>query len=438
MRRRGPARRGAHAFAAALLAIAAASITNAGPLDRVWLDSFDKAWQIVNDTYYDPAFNGVDWQAVRRELRPRAEAAATPDETRAVIREMIGRLRDSHFVLLPEGAASSGKPARDTSGDPGFEVRYQSGELLVVAVEDGSPAKTAGVQPGWTIRAVDGEPIAPELTRIGAVPGARLANFEAWRQMTERLRGPIGSGAHISFVDGNGSSREIRVERRAEGGQPVTLGTFPTLHVRTAERSLHSRSGGRVGYIRFNVWLTPVDAFVARAVDAHRADSGIVLDLRGNPGGLAAMLMGIAGHFVSERVSLGEMRSRDGTLKFFANPRLASPEGRPVRPFEGRVAILVDAMTGSASECFAGGMQSIGRARVFGERTMGQALPALFDRLPSGDVLVHAYADFVTAKGTRIEGSGVIPDVAVVWSRAALLAGRDEALETATDWAGQP
>ena len=74
------------------------------------------------------------------------------------------------------------------------------------------------------------------------------------------------------------------------------------------------------------------------------------------------------------------------------------------------MAILVDAMSGSATECFAGGMQSIGRARVFGQTSMGQALPALFDQLPNGDVLIHAYGDFVTADGTRLEGRGVVPD----------------------------
>jgi carboxyl-terminal processing protease len=163
-----------------------------------------------------------------------------------------------------------------------------------------------------------------------------------------------------------------------------------------------------------------------------------VLDLRGNPGGLAAMMMGIAGHFVPDRVSLGEMRTREGTLRFFANPRTAAPDGRRVKPFGGRVAILVDQLTGSASECFAGGMQAIGRARIFGERTMGQALPALFDRLPSGDVLVHAYADFVTAANRRLEGRGVEPDVQAPWSREALLEGHDAAIARAADWAGEP
>lgn len=423
------------------LAIAGAALLTlawSAPLDPVWLQSFDAAWRIIDETYYDPAFNGVDWPAVRRDLRPRAEAASTPDEVRSAIREMIGRLGDSHFVLIPNGQTPAAtRAARATSGDPGIDVRYHERTALIVGVADDGPAKEAGVRPGWLIHAVDGEPVEPALSQAVAAAGPRLGSLEAWRLLTEKLRGPIGSRAHLSLVDGHGSRREIRVERRAEEGEPVKLGTFPTLHVRTAERSMQAASGGKVGYLRFSVWLTPVDPFIARAVDAHRGADGIVIDLRGNPGGLAAMLMGVAGHFVPDRVSLGEMRTREGALRFYANPRKVAPDGRRVTPFAGRVAILVDALTGSASECFAGGMQSIGRARVFGERTMGQALPALFDRLPSGDVLVHAYADFVTASNTRLEGRGVEPDVGAPWSRGALIEGRDSALDLAVEWAGQ-
>ena len=146
------------------------------------------------------------------------------------------------------------------------------------------------------------------------------------------------------------------------------------------------------------------------------------------------MLMGISGHFVAERKSLGVMKTRDSELRFFANPRMVSAAGERVEPFAGPVAILVDAMTGSASECFAGGMQSIKRVRVFGQTSMGQALPAVFDKLPNGDVLIHAYADFVTADGTRLEGRGVVPDVEVPLTRQDLLAGKDTTLEHALQW----
>jgi carboxyl-terminal processing protease len=430
-----------HALALLLALSCIAGFTGTAPLDRVWLESFDTAWRIVHETYYDPDFNGIDWQAVKRELRPRVEEAATPDEARGVIREMISRLRDSHFSLIPHGASpapegASPEPTRDTTGDPGIDVRYQDGVALIVGTAEGGPARAAGVRPGWIIDAIDGEPVGPALVRAAAA-GPRLGSLEAWRALTERLRGPLGTAARLSLVDGTGKARQLSVERRAESGQPVKLGMFPTLHVRTEERPLRAPSGADVGYIRFSVWLTPVDAFVARAVDAHRDAAGIVLDLRGNPGGLAAMLMGVAGHFVTERVSLGEMRTREGPLTFYANPRTVAPDGRPVTPFSGRVAILVDRLTGSASECFAGGMQAIGRARIFGEQTMGQALPALFDRLPSGDLLVHAYADFVTPADTRLEGRGVEPDVSAPWSRSALLDGQDSALALALQWAGE-
>jgi len=94
----------------------------------------------------------------------------------------------------------------------------------------------------------------------------------------------------------------------------------------------------------------------------------------------------------------------------------------------------VDAMSGSASECFTGGMQATGRARVFGQTSMGQALPAQFQQLPNGDVLIYAYGDFVTSDGTRLEGRGVIPDQTVPLRREDLLAGRDTTLEAALVW----
>ncbi len=226
----------------------------------------------------------------------------------------------------------------------------------------------------------------------------------------------------------------VSVERRAEAGQPAAVGNLPTMYVRVDADSRRTPKGATAGIIRFNVWMPAVDPLVQQAVDRLRTSDGMILDLRGNPGGLAAMIMGISGHFLSERKSLGTMKMRDGELRFVANPRLVSAAGARVEPFEGPVAILVDAMTGSASECFAGGMQALGRARVFGQTSMGQALPAFFDKLPNGDVLIHATGDFVTASGTRLEGRGVIPDEIVPLRRDDLLAGRDATLEAALAW----
>jgi carboxyl-terminal processing protease len=214
----------------------------------------------------------------------------------------------------------------------------------------------------------------------------------------------------------------------------VTLGNLPPLHVTFDDREVRSPGRRRVGVIAFNLWMTTIAGSIETAVERYRRADGFVIDLRGNPGGLASMLSGVAGHFIDKPLLLGTMHTRDAQLSFKVNPRVVMSDGRSVEPFSGPVAILVDELTGSASECFAGGMQSLGRARVFGQTSMGQALPAFFAKLPNGDVLIHATGDFVTANGTRLEGRGVVPDEPVALSRKELLDGRDPTLAAAFAW----
>jgi carboxyl-terminal processing protease len=191
-----------------------------------------------------------------------------------------------------------------------------------------------------------------------------------------------------------------------------------------------------VGIIRFNIWMTALADDFDRAVDALRDCRGIVVDLRGNPGGLGFMVAGIGGHFLDSTASLGTMRTRSGELRFVVNPRRATTRGEPVKPYAGPLAILIDPLTGSTSEVFAAGMQGVGRARIFGETSAGQALPAMATRLPTGDVLLHVTADLVGPDGRRIEGRGVVPDEAARLRREDLLAGRDPPLDAALRWIG--
>lgn len=429
-------RRVRHGAAACAAFVVAGALLSAQVPNAV--DTFDAAWTKIRDSHFDKTMNGVDWDAVRAELRPKAAAAGTSAELRAVLRDMLGRLGQSHFALIPSGAdpaPSASRSSGDYGGDPGFDVRLLGRDLIVTSVERTS---TSGVQAGWLVRQIAGQPVAgllgalPDSAADGANP--RLLNVEAWRIAQTRLRGPAGSKVDVGFEDGQGRPVTLAIERRREAGEPVTVGHLPAMFVRVEQERKQTPKGATAGLIRFNVWMTAVDAPFQKAVDEYRAADGLIIDLRGNPGGLAAMVMGISGHFVAERKTLGVMKTRDNELRFFANPRLVNANGERVPPFTGPLAILVDAMSGSASECFTGGMQSIGRARVFGQTSMGQALPAQFDQLPNGDVLIHAFGDFVTADGTRLEGRGVIPDETVPLRREALLAGRDATLDAALAW----
>jgi carboxyl-terminal processing protease len=418
-------KRGACALAAAALLATPAAQEPGGAGS---LESFEAAWQLVADTHPDRTFGGVDWRQVREELRPRAAAAGSPAELRRIIQEMLARLQQSHFAVLPAPA-----PAGDADGDVGLEIRFAGPRALVFRVEPAGPAARAGVRPGWLLDTVSNRPIGADLGASVDLP-ERLRTVEQWRAVIGRLRGPIGSTVDAGFLDGAGRRVVRRLERRADTGEPVRVGHLPPMPTRVWHDRLRSPAGRAIGVIGFNAWMTPVDPLFGAAVDALRHTEGLVLDLRGNPGGLAAMLMGIAGHFFDERISLGTMVTRETRLEFFANPRRVNGRGEPVAPFAGPVAILIDGLTGSASECFAGGMQAVGRARVFGEASMGQALPALFHVLPNGDVLLHAHADFTTPGGGRLEGRGVRPDEVVPLRQADLLAGRDAPLEAAIRW----
>jgi carboxyl-terminal processing protease len=155
--------------------------------------------------------------------------------------------------------------------------------------------------------------------------------------------------------------------------------------------------------------------------------SGVVIDLRGNPGGIGGLAMGVAGWFIDKPDQvLGTMYMRDSNLKFVINPR---PDA-----FRGPLAILVDGCSGSTSEIFAGGLKDLKRARIFGKRTAGAALPSVFEKLPNGDGFQYAIANYISQGGKPLEGNGVIPDEEVPLTRQQLIAGQDPALDAAVAW----
>ena len=362
--------------AAIIVAVAGIASLRAAEVYKA-AETFDAVWTIVHDSHFDPSFDLAAWDRVKQELRPRALAATTPGELRGVLRDMLGRLGLSHFAVIPATPDAPGDQV-DLGAQPGFDTRLVDHQLVVTAVDPDGGAAAAGVHAGWILQAIGGTPVATFLdTLTGATP-LRTAQVEAWRASVTRLRGPYGSHVEVSFVDGTGAVVTKSIARSPERGAPVTVGSLPTMFVRVSSSLARTPGGHSAGVIGFNVWMTAVDPEFQHAVDRYRSSDGIVIDLRGNPGGLAAMVMGIAGYFTPTRDTLGVMKTKStAELRFNANPRLVSADGQRVEPFAGPVAILVDGMTGSASECFAGGMQSLGRAHVFGQTSMGQALPAL-------------------------------------------------------------
>jgi carboxyl-terminal processing protease len=197
------------------------------------------------------------------------------------------------------------------------------------------------------------------------------------------------------------------------------FGNFPPQYAEFESKRLD----GGIGYIRFNIFVTPLMDRIRAAIRSMSDAPGLIIDLRGNPGGFGGMAPGIAGVLEANQSSLGVMKFRSGRQAFIAFPQKD--------PYLGPVVILVDGGSASTSEIFAAGMQELGRAVVVGERTMGAALPSVFGKLPTGALFQYAIADFRTPKGVLIEGLGVTPDLEVKVTRRGLLDGHDLQLEAA-------
>jgi carboxyl-terminal processing protease len=378
--------------------------------------AFDTVWRTINETHFDPSFGGLDWGAVGRELRDRVEAATSPAEQRGIIADLLSRLEQSHFALL---TGSGSEVVWRGPAEPPIDVRVKSGSLIVTRVRDAR----AGLRPGDGIRSIDGVALSAVLAGDGQ--DAPVDELLAWRRASAALSGNAGTTVHLEVAGPDGTIRDVNLVRRLPPGEIVRLGNLPPIRAFLETESRRTAGGRTVGIIRFNVWMASLADSFADAIDAFRSADGLVIDLRGNPGGLAEMMRGIAGHLIDEPALLGRMRMRDLTLEFRVNPRRSTRDGRSVQPYAGPVAILVDELTASTSECFAGGLQALGRARIFGRRTAGQALPASTTRLENGDVLLYAVGDFVTGAGQRIEGVGVLPDEDVPLDPLRLAAGFD-------------
>jgi carboxyl-terminal processing protease len=412
------------------------------PFDAsLYMAAFDHAWRTVRDKHWDPGLNGVDWEAAWKELRPRMEKAGSAAEARGVIASLIDRLGESHFAVIPadiyEAVETPDRGVPEGSADAGFEIRFIDSEAVVVNVRPGSPAEQAGVKPGWALRRVGSTDIAPLLPQAAAAPTGHgsaatapaphlQSSLRAYMAVRRRLQSRGGESLTYVFDTGGKRPGTTRLELRhvAPPGRLVSFGHLPPMHLNIERRRLDEVTG----YLRLSSFFDPVwlQEELSKLVEECRSCLGIIVDVRGNPGGISILAPAVVGWFVAQPVSLGTYYMRGVTLKLAVNPR--------PQPFAGKLAILVDGLSMSTAEFLAGGAQDIGRGRIFGEPTPGVALPSIIEKLPTGDGLQYVMANYISAGGKRLEGSGVTPDQLVPLRRATLLEGRDAVLEAAQRW----
>jgi carboxyl-terminal processing protease len=388
-------------------------------------ETFDAVVRIVADTHFDSTLGGFDWKGRAAFLRPRAIAAASTTELRTVLAELLSSLPGSHLKVRAREVVDA--PAESKLADVGLELRVVDATMLVYRVVDGGAAAALGVQRGWTVRSVNGVRVEVPSVHDTGVAHARVVAAE---RLMRTLAGAAGTTATIAFIDSVGSERTLTLDRALPASLPAQLPNLPP-----GNASMHwERLASGVGLIRFSTWHPVIAAPLAAAIDSLARGRGMVLDLRGNTGGVANMLPWFAGQFFCDAVAFGTFTARAGSQVVNAQPRRALSAPHACEAYTGEFAILIDGHSHSTTEMFAASMQALGRARVFGETSFGGVVGAMYDRLPNGDVLEHPVVDFATPTGTRPEGRGVVPDVVVPLTRKALLSSADAVLDSAVDW----
>lgn len=371
------------------------------------VEVFEEVWETVNQKYYDGSFNGVDWRAMRDRYRPLVQEAADDEGFYDVLKRMVGELHDAHTRFhTPEQRRERERLQAVTAGLSIFEVE---GKVVVISVEPDSDAARAGVEPGMIVLTVDGKPVADRLAearaRVAGTSSDRAVRLRVYRMIID---GDPGAALRMSLTRADGSTLDVALIRRIVSD--------------TAEVTSRRLTSG-LGYIRLTLWKSPIRKQFKKALERLRDTPGVVIDLRGNPGGEADEVVTIASYFFDSHVPFGKFSKRSGKAIYL---RTDDDD----RVYKGPVAILVNEGSGSGSELFAGVMQENGRAMIVGRQSCGCVRGiSEFKKVKGGGELAVSEYGYLSPKENTFEGTGVIPDKTVELKISDLQGRRDAALE---------
>jgi carboxyl-terminal processing protease len=289
----------------------------------------------------------------------------------------------SRYVTAAEARIS--RERRVGQSGLGLRIAVRGNALRVVAVTEGGPASEEGLRVGDQLLAVDGR-------RLSAAEPDRAAAL---------LEGPEGSAVTLTLARG---ARRLQVTLIREVVVPETV---------TAERRddiLWVSVTGFSSQTEERIVATLVEGFDARP------PRGVVLDLRGNRGGLLTQAVGVADAFLTGgEVARTEGRHPDAARRYVAGGRDLA-QGRPV-------VVLVDGRTASAAEIVAMALAARHRAVVVGSATTGKGLIQLVAPLANEAELLITWSQVVSPAGWPVQGLGVLPELCTSLGPEALAAG---------------
>ena len=399
----------------------------AGQPSSDYLHNFDLVWQTVNQEHFDPDFGGVDWQESYRSWRPKIAQAQNLAEFTRLTNRMLFELKLSHLMLFSEQDLKNSMPTLFAEGTVGIDLRWSENRAVITKIRPGSSAAVSGLKPGDTLSRIDGRSIEECLHGTDWPPPFNPRNRKNMisNVLKGLLDGTPGSEIRLTVLDARDRRHRLTLRRQARQPGQLISQALPPLHIEFASKRLDDN----IGYVWFNHFAPPVARLFAEALSAMETTDGLIIDLRGNPGGYFKTIDRIVAQLIPCETYLYRLQFRDRTVRPLIKPA-ATVYRQPI-------AVLVDVTSMSSSELFAACLQALGRAAVVGEQTPGYLLGANWMRLPNGLSFMHPVLLPVPFDGRVVEGNGVVPGIEVGLDRKQLLQGSDSQLEAAREYIRQ-
>ena len=401
------------------LALAAGVVSSACILQAAQLSSFDRGncltmlkliKEDLTKNYFDPSFRGIDVDKTFTEASDRIKRATNVGEASAILADTLLRLDDSHTKFYP--------PERLTRVDYGWAAKMIGDVPFVITVKKGSDAEKKGLAVGDRILAWNRfEPSRANLWQINYV----YRHIRPQQLQRLVIRKPDGTERSIDI--------ESQVQERPAGSLEDLIRESDDAYRTPFE---FEKAVGDTLVVAMSSFGDPKQ--VARFMKKARDYKNLVLDLRGNGGGLVVSIDMLVSWCFDRDVKIGVEKTRKAE-----EPEVA--KGRK-DAYTGRIVVLIDSRSASASEVTARVMQLEKRGTVIGDRSAGAVMTSLFFSHTLGQDLygIGSVAFFGTSitvgdlrmsDGNSLEKVGVTPDETVLPSGADLAAGRDPALARA-------
>lgn len=332
---------------------------------------FDLTWNILNKEYYEPDLNNQDWARWKRHYTGKIQ---TDDDAKVAIDTMIASLDEPYtrFMNTKEYQDLTTSITSKIYGI-GVNIHSNSGKIEVFNVIPGTPADFAGLKQGDIISAVD----------------KRDTNGLNISEVANIVRGPENSIVELTIIrDGKKLIKKIK---RKE------------IKIKNVKSSILDNHIGYIQIISFMGGTTP-NEFLEALENIKNTDS-LIIDLRGNTGGLLDNAVFIANMFIPKG-EIVEIIYRDGHKKIIkanSQPKL----------IDKPIIVLVNGASASASEILSGALKDYNKAKLIGKKTFGKGLVQKVVPLPNQTGLNVTIAKYLTPKGTDINKLGIKPDIEV-------------------------